>query len=71
MPLTDDRDLIRGLGYVALYAAYLEKAIEDVFVAVVAEVGMAEQYNAISQYAITGRTLDDSASAQRTPVFSP
>lgn len=27
MSLTDDGDLIRGLGYVALYAAYLEEAI--------------------------------------------
>ena len=31
MALTDDGDLIRGLGYVALYAAYLEEAIEEVF----------------------------------------
>ncbi|MCA3274660.1 MAG: hypothetical protein ING26_03970 [Roseomonas sp.] len=35
MPLKDDGDLIRGLGYVALYAAYLEKEIEDIFFAVV------------------------------------
>lgn len=34
MALTDDGDLIRGLGYVALYAAYLEEAIEEVFSAV-------------------------------------
>lgn len=31
MALTDDDDLIHGLGYVALYAAYLEEAIEEVF----------------------------------------
>ncbi len=35
MTLTDDGDLIRGLGYVALYAAYLEEEIEGVFSAVV------------------------------------
>jgi hypothetical protein len=35
MPLKDDGDLIRGLGYVALYAAYLEETIEDIFFAVV------------------------------------
>lgn len=29
--LTDDGDLIYGLGYVALYAAYLEVALEEVF----------------------------------------
>ena len=29
MPLNDDGDLIRGLGFVALYAAYLEEAIDD------------------------------------------
>lgn len=34
MALTDDGDLIRGLGYVALYAAYLEEAIDEVFTAV-------------------------------------
>jgi len=31
MTLKDDGCLIRGLGYVALYAAYLEEAIEDIF----------------------------------------
>jgi hypothetical protein len=36
MTLKDDGCLIRGLGYVALYAAYLEEAIEDIFFAVVA-----------------------------------
>jgi hypothetical protein len=35
MTLKDDGCLIRGLGYVALYAAYLEEAIEDIFFAVV------------------------------------
>ena len=35
MPLKDDGCLIRGLGYVALYAAYLEEAIEDIFFFVV------------------------------------
>ena len=34
MPLNDDGDLIRALGYVALYAAYLEEAIDDVLLAV-------------------------------------
>jgi hypothetical protein len=34
MALKDDGDLIRGLGYVALYAAYLEEALEEVFSAV-------------------------------------
>jgi hypothetical protein len=34
MTLKDDGCLIRGLGYVALYAAYLEEAIEDIFFAV-------------------------------------
>lgn len=34
MALVDDGDLIRGLGYVALYAAYLEEAIDDVLEAV-------------------------------------
>jgi hypothetical protein len=28
--LNDDGDLIRALGYVALYSAYLEEAIEEV-----------------------------------------
>ncbi|MBK7000134.1 MAG: hypothetical protein IPH35_09235 [Rhodoferax sp.] len=32
---------------------------------------LAAQYNAISQYVMIGRTLDDSASAHQTPVFSP
>ena len=40
MALNDDGDLVRGLGYVALYAAYLEEAIEDVFTAVSAVSGM-------------------------------
>lgn len=31
MTLVDDGDLIRGLGYVALYSAYLEEAIDEVF----------------------------------------
>ncbi len=34
MTLKDGGCLIRGLGYVALYAAYLEEAIEDIFFAV-------------------------------------
>ena len=34
MPVKDDGDLIRGLGYVALYAAYLEEAIDEVLSAV-------------------------------------
>lgn len=29
MALVDDGDLIRGLGFVALYAAYLEEAIDE------------------------------------------
>lgn len=29
MPLDDDGDLIRGLGYVALHAAYLEEAVDN------------------------------------------
>ncbi len=29
MKLIDDGDLIRGLGYVALYAAYLEEAVDE------------------------------------------
>ncbi len=29
MPLANDGDVIRGLGYVALYFAYLEEAIDD------------------------------------------
>ncbi|WP_382221262.1 hypothetical protein [Hydrogenophaga atypica] len=29
MALIDDGDLIRGLGFVALYAAYLEEAVDD------------------------------------------
>jgi hypothetical protein len=40
MALTDDGDLIHGLGYVALYAAYLEEAIEEVFSAVIAVNGV-------------------------------
>ncbi len=40
MALTDDGDLIHGLGYVALYAAYLEEAIEEVFSAVIAVDGV-------------------------------
>ena len=30
MPIIDDGDLIRGLGFVALYAAYLEEGIDEV-----------------------------------------
>lgn len=30
MPIRDDGDLIRGLGFVALYAAYLEEGIDEV-----------------------------------------
>lgn len=29
MPLTDDGDIVRGLGYVTLYAAYIEEAIDE------------------------------------------
>lgn len=29
MPLQNDNDVVRGLGYVALYAAYLEEQIDD------------------------------------------
>lgn len=36
MALQDDGDLIKGLGFVCLYAAYLEEAIDDVFSAVLA-----------------------------------
>jgi hypothetical protein len=36
MTLVDDGDLIRGLGYVALYSAYLEEAIDEVFSATTA-----------------------------------
>jgi hypothetical protein len=36
MALQDDGDLIKGLGFVCLYAAYLEEAIDDVFSAVIA-----------------------------------
>ncbi|MGI0080270.1 MAG: hypothetical protein ACRECH_11660 [Nitrososphaerales archaeon] len=32
MALADDGDLIRGLGYVALYAAYLEEEIDNLLV---------------------------------------
>lgn len=35
MTLQDDGDLIKGLGFVCLYAAYLEEAIDDVFSAVI------------------------------------
>lgn len=31
MALNDDGDIIRGLGYVCLYSAYLEEAIDEVF----------------------------------------
>jgi hypothetical protein len=30
MPVKNDGDLIRGVGYVAVYAAYVEEAIEEV-----------------------------------------
>ena len=40
MPLTDDGDLIHRLGYVALYAVYLEEAIEEVFSEVIAVNGV-------------------------------
>jgi hypothetical protein len=33
MGLRDDRDIIRGLGYVALYAGYLEEGIDECVVA--------------------------------------
>ncbi len=36
MTLVDDGDLIRALGYVALYSAYLEEAIDEVFSATTA-----------------------------------
>jgi hypothetical protein len=29
MPITDDGDIVRGLGYVTLYSAYMEEAIDD------------------------------------------
>jgi len=41
MTIQDDGDLIKGLGFVCLYAAYLEGAIEDVFSAVIAVSGEA------------------------------
>ncbi|MGZ8982321.1 MAG: hypothetical protein ACXW11_00025 [Methylotenera sp.] len=31
MTIQDDRDLIKGLGFVCLYAAYHEESIDDVF----------------------------------------
>lgn len=36
MTFQDDGDLIKGLGFICLYAAYLEEAIDDVFKAVIA-----------------------------------
>jgi hypothetical protein len=36
MTLVDDGDLVRGIGYVTLYAGYLEESIEHAFVAVAA-----------------------------------
>lgn len=36
MALIDDGDLIRGLGFVALYAAYLEEAVDECLSVVVA-----------------------------------
>ena len=29
MPIDDDEDIVRGLGFVTLYAAYLEEAIDE------------------------------------------
>ena len=29
VPLADDGDLVRGLGFVALYSAYLEEAVDE------------------------------------------
>src|SRR5450759_791200 len=37
MALTDDGDLIRGLGFVALYAAYLEEAVDECLEVVLAQ----------------------------------
>jgi hypothetical protein len=34
--IADDGDIIRGLGYVALYSAYLEEAIDQVVEALIA-----------------------------------
>lgn len=39
MTLSDDGDLIRGLGYVTLYSAYLEDAIDGVFQEVLRVIG--------------------------------
>jgi len=33
MPLADDGDIIRGVGFVAIYSAYLEECVDDVLVA--------------------------------------
>lgn len=35
MPLINDGDLIRGLGYVALYSAYLEEAVDEVVLKII------------------------------------
>lgn len=32
MPLSDDGDIIRGLGFVALYAAYLEEQVDNLLI---------------------------------------
>lgn len=29
MPINDDGDIVRGLGFVTLYAAYMEEAIDQ------------------------------------------
>ena len=43
MKLIDDGDLIRGLGYVALYAAYLEEAVDECFVVACYDAGSDHQ----------------------------
>ena len=39
MTIQDDGDLIKGLGFVCLYAAYLEESIDDVFELLVTQDG--------------------------------
>ncbi|MER0203666.1 MAG: hypothetical protein DU480_07350 [Nitrosomonas sp.] len=65
MPLSDDGDIIRGLGFVALYAAYLEEQVDNLLI-------MLEPLEAspeLKNHWPVSRKIDKSKSLVRTLEF--
>lgn len=54
MPIKDDGDIVRGLGFVALYAAYLEEQIDNLLV----QLRPLEDFTEVEQRWQTSRKID-------------